>query len=224
MLFRSLCRVGRLGGGAGGGARVDWMGRGRCDRTYVYLSLALSSCRAEPLAARCADIIDTESNPGRPLSSFPTSAPGSPPQLPRMVSASGSRPLVISRDSFDGYVGGNGGRGSPMGGQKWASGSSTPTGSSADAGRSVGGRVCRYWLEGRCLRSDCKFSHDVGKAVCKYVVFLAGGWMGADGRSPPLSSPSQVLAAKLLPEGRELRFFALDPSCAYFSHVAPGRD
>lgn len=129
-------------------------------------SLALLRALAN-LLARLADIIETQPQPGRPPPSFPNSAPSSPPQMPRMVSASGSRPLVVSRDSFDGYVGGNGGRGSPMGGQRWASGASTPTGGSADAGRGVGGRVCRYWLEGRCLRSDCKFSHDLGKALCK---------------------------------------------------------
>lgn len=29
-------------------------------------------------------------------------------------------------------------------------------------------RVCRFYLQGCCLRSDCKFSHDVGKAVCRF--------------------------------------------------------
>jgi hypothetical protein len=104
--------------------------------------------------------------------SFNLSAPPSSMPLPRTVGASGSRPLVVSRDSFDGYVGGNGGRGSPSGGPRWQSRPQTPTG---DGGRGVGGRVCRYYLSGNCLRSDCKFSHDVGKAVCKYVslsVFL----------------------------------------------------
>jgi len=78
----------------------------------------------------------------------------------RMISSSGSRPLVISRDSFDGFGRGDGGRGSP----RWGgSRPETPTGE----GRGVGGRVCRFYLAGNCLRSDCKFSHDVGKAVCK---------------------------------------------------------
>lgn len=83
--------------------------------------------------------------------------------MPRTVATSGSRPLIVSRDSFDGYTGGNGGRGSPSGGPRWGSRPGTPTGE----GRGVGGRVCRYYLSGNCLRSDCKFSHDVGKAVCK---------------------------------------------------------
>lgn len=29
-------------------------------------------------------------------------------------------------------------------------------------------RVCRFYLQGCCLRSDCKFSHDVGKAICRF--------------------------------------------------------
>ncbi|KAG0148479.1 hypothetical protein CROQUDRAFT_654750 [Cronartium quercuum f. sp. fusiforme G11] len=29
-------------------------------------------------------------------------------------------------------------------------------------------RVCRFYLQGSCLRSDCKFSHEVGKAVCRF--------------------------------------------------------
>lgn len=92
-----------------------------------------------------------------PPPGFPLLAP-----LPRTVASSGSRPLVVSRDSFDGY----GGRGSPSGGQRWGSRPQTPTGGQGE-GRGVGGRVCRYYLSGNCLRSDCKFSHDVGKAVCK---------------------------------------------------------
>lgn len=99
----------------------------------------------------------------------------SPPPPARIMGGSGSRPLIVSRDSFEGYLGGNGGRGGGMMGQnqnqnqQWQ-GRNSPGGNigAADpAGRGVGGRVCRYYLSGNCLRSDCKFSHDVGKAVCK---------------------------------------------------------
>lgn len=103
--------------------------------------------------------------------------PGLPPMLDpsaslldglpqnRMISSSGSRPLVVSRDSFDGFGRGDGGRGAPL---RFGSRPQTPSGE----GRGVGGRVCRFYLAGNCLRSDCKFSHDVGKAVCKYVYIL----------------------------------------------------
>lgn len=91
-----------------------------------------------------------------------------PPNLRPLPLSSGSRPLVVSRDSFDGY----GPRGAPppgSGQQRYHSNSNSRPGtpdSSRGAG-GVGGRVCRYYLSGNCLRSDCKFSHDVGKAVCK---------------------------------------------------------
>lgn len=99
----------------------------------------------------------------------PNSAPTSPmPQNRTAGGASGSRPHMVSRDSFDGYS--NGGRGSPMngngGGTRWPSqqqqGSrpSTPGSNGGDAGRAIGGRVCRYYLSGACLRSDCHFSHE----------------------------------------------------------------
>lgn len=81
---------------------------------------------------------------------------GAPEFVPR-AAGSGSRPMIVSRDSFDGFGGGRGAG-------RWGSRPQTPT---ADNGRGVGGRVCRYYLAGNCLRSDCKFSHDVGKAVCK---------------------------------------------------------
>lgn len=30
------------------------------------------------------------------------------------------------------------------------------------------GRVCRYFLSGDCRRADCRFSHDLSKALCKF--------------------------------------------------------
>lgn len=90
-----------------------------------------------------------------------------PPPPSRGFGASGSRPLVISRDSFDGFGGGNGGRGGGASPRFGGSRSGTPTGEAG--GRGVGGRVCRFYLAGNCLRSDCRFSHDVSKAVCKCV-------------------------------------------------------
>ncbi|WFD43449.1 hypothetical protein MPSI1_002111 [Malassezia psittaci] len=31
-----------------------------------------------------------------------------------------------------------------------------------------GSRVCRYFLAGECRRSDCRFSHDLNKALCRF--------------------------------------------------------
>lgn len=30
------------------------------------------------------------------------------------------------------------------------------------------GRVCRYFLAGECLRADCRFSHDLDRALCRF--------------------------------------------------------
>ncbi|GAA5824980.1 hypothetical protein JCM11251_006048 [Rhodosporidiobolus azoricus] len=135
-------------------------------------------------------IIDTQ------LGNRPPPAPGPPPglggppgfELPppnRSLPGTGSRPLVISRDSFGGFSGGNGGRGSP----RWGSRSGTPSGES----RGVGGRVCRFYLAGNCLRSDCKFSHDVGKAVCKF--WLRGHCLKGDGRCDFLHTIPPIMRA-----------------------------
>ncbi|GAA6024596.1 hypothetical protein JCM10207_001016 [Rhodosporidiobolus poonsookiae] len=109
--------------------------------------------------------------------------PVQPPS--RTVGATGSRPLIISRDSFDSFAGGNGGRGSP----RWGSRPGTPSGE----GRGVGGRVCRFYLAGNCLRSDCKFSHDVGKAVCKF--WLRGHCLKGDGRCDFLHTIPPIMRA-----------------------------
>lgn len=111
------------------------------------------------------------------LNDGPLSAGGAHPS-PRFKSAmgSGARPLVISRDSFHRNFGGMGRPGSP----RWASGPNTPSGRSDRSGAegyfpSTPGagtgppstRLCKYYLQGNCLRSDCRFSHDLSKAVCK---------------------------------------------------------
>lgn len=57
-------------------------------------------------------------------------------------------------------------------------------------------RVCRFYLQGCCLRSDCKFSHDVGKAICRF--WLKGHCLKGEGRCdflheiPDLESENQA--------------------------------
>ncbi|GAA5907547.1 uncharacterized protein JCM6883_001241 [Sporobolomyces salmoneus] len=111
----------------------------------------------------------------------------------RMIASSGSRPLVVSRDSFDGFGRGDGGRGVA----RFGSRPQTPTGD----GRGVGGRVCRFYLAGNCLRSDCKFSHDVGKAVCKF--WLRGHCLKGDGRCDFLHTIPPVMRADYEARTRE---------------------
>ncbi|RPD64303.1 hypothetical protein L226DRAFT_460365 [Lentinus tigrinus ALCF2SS1-7] len=80
------------------------------------------------------------------------------PSQPRIQSV-GNRVMLVQRDghgvrggraSFHGPQGRNGGRfvnGRPAQG---------------------GNRVCRYFLAGECLRADCRFSHDLERALCRF--------------------------------------------------------
>ncbi|CAE6532428.1 unnamed protein product [Rhizoctonia solani] len=38
----------------------------------------------------------------------------------------------------------------------------------ASSGGSAANRVCRYYLAGECRRADCRFSHDVERALCRF--------------------------------------------------------
>ncbi|KAH9852074.1 hypothetical protein C2E23DRAFT_827414 [Lenzites betulinus] len=87
----------------------------------------------------------------RSLSSHPV------PAQPRVQSV-GNRVMVVQRDgmmrggraAFHGPQGRNGGR--------FVNGRPTPGGN----------RVCRYFLAGECLRADCRFSHDLERALCRF--------------------------------------------------------
>ncbi|KAG1811416.1 uncharacterized protein BJ212DRAFT_1277627 [Suillus subaureus] len=83
----------------------------------------------------------------------------SPPQhsQPRMQSM-GGRVTLVARDCSAGVV--HGGRG----------GFQPARGSTRGNGRPVpgGNRVCRYYLAGECLRADCRFSHDLERALCRF--------------------------------------------------------
>ncbi|EIW79169.1 hypothetical protein CONPUDRAFT_107295 [Coniophora puteana RWD-64-598 SS2] len=69
-------------------------------------------------------------------------------QAPR-TQAMGNRVTLVSRDSAT-----RGGRG----GAKGVNGRPNPGGN----------RVCRYYLAGECLRADCRFSHDLERALCRF--------------------------------------------------------
>ncbi|GAA5991131.1 hypothetical protein JCM11641_004041 [Rhodosporidiobolus odoratus] len=134
-------------------------------------------------------IIDTQLG-ARPPGALAPGLEALPPQPSRAAGATGSRPLIISRDSFDSFGGGTGGRGSNS--PRWGSRPGTPSGGD-QASRGVGGRVCRFYLAGNCLRSDCKFSHDVGKAVCKF--WLRGHCLKGDGRCDFLHTIPPIMRA-----------------------------
>ncbi|KAI0629184.1 hypothetical protein C8Q77DRAFT_1161369 [Trametes polyzona] len=79
------------------------------------------------------------------------------PSQPRVQSV-GNRVMVVQRDgmmrggraAFHGPQGRNGGR--------FVNGRPAPGGN----------RVCRYFLAGECLRADCRFSHDLERALCRF--------------------------------------------------------
>ncbi|PCH44392.1 hypothetical protein WOLCODRAFT_26736 [Wolfiporia cocos MD-104 SS10] len=87
----------------------------------------------------------------------------SPPQnssVPRIQSL-GNRVQLVSRDAI--MRGGRGGffPNTPPGarnGQRFVNGRPVPGGN----------RVCRYFLAGECLRADCRFSHDLERALCRF--------------------------------------------------------
>ncbi|KAH9072184.1 hypothetical protein EDB83DRAFT_2361696 [Lactarius deliciosus] len=78
----------------------------------------------------------------------------------------GNRISLVSRDATSppGFVrGGRAGFGPPNAGSirsppKFINGRPVQTGT----------RVCRYFLAGECLRADCRFSHEIERALCRF--------------------------------------------------------
>ncbi|KAI0349802.1 hypothetical protein OH77DRAFT_1499386 [Trametes cingulata] len=82
------------------------------------------------------------------------------PAQPRVQSV-GNRVMIVQRDAHAGPV--RGGRATfhgPQGrnGGRFVNGRPAPGGN----------RVCRYFLAGECLRADCRFSHDLERALCRF--------------------------------------------------------
>lgn len=67
-----------------------------------------------------------------------------PTNGPIRIQSMGNRVMMVSRD------GGNG--------MRFVNGRPVPGGN----------RVCRYFLAGECLRADCRFSHDLERALCRF--------------------------------------------------------
>ena len=119
------------------------------------------------------------------------------------LGGSGSRPMIMSRDSFTRHFGPGGKPQSP----RWAAYSNdgsrpgTPRsergadgyfGAGPTGQASPSTRLCKYYLQGNCLRSDCRFSHDLSKAVCKF--WLRGHCLKGEGRCEFLHSVPPHLA------------------------------
>ncbi|KAI0731262.1 hypothetical protein C8Q76DRAFT_613592 [Earliella scabrosa] len=80
------------------------------------------------------------------------------PSQPR-IQPVGNRVMLVQRDS----QGVRGGRAS-FHGPQGRSGGRFVNGRPAQGGN----RVCRYFLAGECLRADCRFSHDLERALCRF--------------------------------------------------------
>lgn len=87
-----------------------------------------------------------------------------PTNGPIRIQSMGNRVMMVSRDGGNGMVrGGRGGYNNPNTpgmryGQRFVNGRPVPGGN----------RVCRYFLAGECLRADCRFSHDLERALCRF--------------------------------------------------------
>ncbi|RDB15838.1 Zinc finger CCCH domain-containing protein 6 [Hypsizygus marmoreus] len=101
----------------------------------------------------------------------PTAVQQQAPQI--RMQPMGGRVTLVSRDG--GLRGGPPGRG---GGGAFQNGGGpppqryAPTNNNNGAGRARpvpgGNRVCRYFMAGECLRADCRFSHDLERALCRF--------------------------------------------------------
>ncbi|KAF8074760.1 hypothetical protein FPV67DRAFT_1407991 [Lyophyllum atratum] len=94
-------------------------------------------------------------------------APAAQPAPQIRMQPMGGRVTLISRDAM-----GNG-RGGPPGRGAFTNGNgNAPRYGNNGAGRARpvpgGNRVCRYFMAGECLRADCRFSHDLERALCRF--------------------------------------------------------
>lgn len=96
--------------------------------------------------------------------------PGAAPRQPNF----GRAGMLARSDSFQ-----HSPRNSAPSSPRWGSRPITPVAASAGASgngqnlspyapSAASNRVCRYYLQGSCLRSDCRYNHDISKAVCRF--------------------------------------------------------
>ncbi|KAG9004023.1 hypothetical protein FRB94_002732 [Tulasnella sp. JGI-2019a] len=100
---------------------------------------------------------------GKAVSPNQPQPPAAPRAMMTPVVGSGGRVVTTSRDAVNLVRGGGPpgmiGRGGPGAANNWMG---------QRAAVATGGRVCRYFLAGECRRADCRFSHDVERALCRF--------------------------------------------------------
>ncbi|KAF8899633.1 hypothetical protein CPB84DRAFT_1709570 [Gymnopilus junonius] len=87
--------------------------------------------------------------------------PAPPPQGPQnRMQHLGARVTLVSRDATSAARGGPRGAAFQPGrpAPRYVNGRPVP----------AGNRVCRYFVAGECLRADCRFSHDLERALCRF--------------------------------------------------------
>ncbi|KAM6496877.1 hypothetical protein JOM56_007350 [Amanita muscaria] len=90
--------------------------------------------------------------------------PSSPQPSPIRMQSMGSRVMLVSREAQPNLRGGRGTYPIPI------PSSSRPGQRYSNNGRpsQAATRVCRYYLAGECLRADCRFSHELERALCRF--------------------------------------------------------
>lgn len=88
--------------------------------------------------------------------------PSPPADSQVRVQNMGARVMVVSRDGAQ--------NGTVRGGRAGYGNFPAARGRAGFNGRpgTGGARVCRYFLAGECLRADCRFSHDLERALCRF--------------------------------------------------------
>ncbi|KAF8449124.1 hypothetical protein L210DRAFT_977922 [Boletus edulis BED1] len=86
--------------------------------------------------------------------------PSTPQHTQTRMQSMGGRVTLVTRDGPTGIL-----RGGRSGYTNLARSPGRGTGVRPVPG---GNRVCRYYLAGECLRADCRFSHDLERALCRF--------------------------------------------------------
>ncbi|PFH45911.1 hypothetical protein AMATHDRAFT_88609 [Amanita thiersii Skay4041] len=145
--------------------------------------------------------------------------PTAPQAAPIRMQSMGSRVMLVSRDPQIPFRGGRGAY------PTLASVNGRPGQRHINNGRLAQAptRVCRYYLAGECLRADCRFSHELERALCRF--WLRGTcakqesceFMHRLPKDADLASVNAIIARANVPPGS-------GPLAAHTAHNPPPED
>jgi hypothetical protein len=78
-------------------------------------------------------------------------------------------------------------------------------------------RICRHFLAGSCLRSDCAFSHDLSRTPCRFWAAASSSSSGGASSSSWSSSSSSSSSG---PDGGDVGFCSAGDSCPFLHAIA----